>query len=194
MVYIGRYFERGSEEISLNRDLNKWGIKTNSSKYLGKILGRETKNSNQEGQELCTSKEEKGHQRGVAYPRVTEFPSVPLWPTVLQLSPEGKPVSATKNTARTYAKTTQLSPPPPLTFCDASILQEVPSAGLAHEVGKFWGGQFEPGHSDTPVWLFQHRQFLQIAYLTAANFTITLSFQPTCLFVILFPGLCQSYL
>lgn len=84
------------------------------------------------------------------------------------------------------------------TFFDFSFMtpscRKYPSSDFAYKARKFWWGQLEPSHYDTTVWLSNHCQFLLLAYLTAANFTTTLIFQPICLFIISFPGLCQRYL
>ena len=121
-------------------------------------------------------------------------------PPFSQLSSYVKPVRAIKNIDRTYAKTGQNWTIHEIhkTFFDFSFntksCKKGPSSGFAHKAREFWWGHFEPSHFDTTVWLFNHCQVLLLAYLTASNFTKTLIFQPICIFVILFPGLCQSYL
>lgn len=122
MVCVGRCFERGSKEISLNRDLNKRGIKTNSSKYLGKILGRETKNPSQEGEELCPWKEQ-GHPCGAAHTGVTTLLAAPLGPSITQLHQKRNQLVLLNIQLELVRRT---HPSPPLTLCYASICRECP--------------------------------------------------------------------
>lgn len=128
------------------------------------------------------------------------FLSLTLWPPFIQLPLYAKLGTAIKSIDTTYAETWQSRDISeiPKTFFDFGFMtqycKKCPSSAFAHKARKFWWGQLEPSHFDSTVWLSHHCQFMLLAYLTAANFTTTLVFQPICLFIISFPGLCQRYL